>query len=491
MSHQAKPVADKRSKLRRGRYYHLKRFALAFVGLMVFLFVVRLWWGWEAHRRLQAEIDRIVARGEPLFPEDFNPPEEIPDDQNAAILYTKAAKSLNLTAEQDAFVKGINRPPEAEWTDEHWQIIASIAEASAEARELIRQARTMPGVDWGLRIKSPAINMLLPELGDQRQLARVLQLAAKHQYRTGDNAAAIETARDMLVLGDAVDEMPTLISHLVAIAIERLALFTFKEIFWELQIDGDPQHHAVGTVPADRSEIEKLVAALLDDAGMKIGLTRAMYSERMFQFDSAQIVAAGKLSFITQYDWIDDATPSTAERILAYPISPLIEMEAVWMLKHMEGVIEASSKPNWMEADQLVGPLEIKRRRALLMPQRVLKPLNAALLPSFNRAVQLHYQYLDERRQTAVALAVRLYELDHGWRPEKLADLVPDYLPEVPIAPLLEDDQRYTYGDLSINMLDLESESETADSKKAEGDDEQIENGQRQDDERGEGGADP
>ncbi|MCH8053192.1 MAG: hypothetical protein IH895_03960, partial [Planctomycetes bacterium] len=114
-------TADKQSRSRPGRYYHLKRFALAFAGLMVFLFVVRLWWGWEAHRRLQAEIDRIVARGEPLFPEDFNPSEEIPDDQNAAILYTKAAKSLNLTAEQDAFVKGIDRPREEEWTEEQWQ----------------------------------------------------------------------------------------------------------------------------------------------------------------------------------------------------------------------------------------------------------------------------------------------------------------------------------------------------------------------------------
>ena len=105
--------------------------------------------------------------------------------------------------------------------------------------------------------------------------------------------------------------------------------------------------------------------------------------------------------------------------------------------------------------------------------------------------MQLHYQYLDERRQTAIALAVRLYELDHGWRPEKLADLVPDYLPEVPIAPLLEDHQRYTYGDLSIDVLDLESESETADSKEAEDDGEKIEEGQRQDDEGGDGGANP
>ena len=179
MPDQAKHHAGKRSKSQPGRYYHLKRLAAACAGLMVFLLVVRLWWGWEAHRRLQAEIDRIVARGEPLFPEDFNPAEEISDDQNAAILYTKAAKSLNLTAEQDAFVRG-DRPPEKEWTEEHRQIIAGIPEASAEARELVRQGRTLPAVDWGLRLKSPAINILLPKLSDQRQLARVLGWAVRH-----------------------------------------------------------------------------------------------------------------------------------------------------------------------------------------------------------------------------------------------------------------------------------------------------------------------
>lgn len=486
----AESTADKQRKSRPGRYYHLKRLALAFAGLMVFLFVVRLLWGWEAHRRLQAEIDRIVARGEPLFPEDFNPTEEISDDQNAAILYTKAAKSLNLTAEQDAFVGG-DRPPEKEWTEEHRQIIAGIPEASAEARALIRQARTMPSVDWGLRAKSPAINMLLPQLAEQRQLARVLGWTVRHHVHSGNHAAAIETVTDMLALGQAIDVMPSLISHLVTIAIERLALERLGEILPRLQIDAGTEPDGNTTVAVDRDDLENLIDALLDDEGLRMGVTRAMYCERMFQLDSAQVVAAGKLSFITQNNFIDLGTPSTVERILAYPISPLIQMEAVWMLKHMEGVIEASSKPNWMEADQLVGPLEIKANRAIVGPWKVLKPLSAVLLPSLGRAVLMHYQCLDERRQTAIALAVRLYELDHGRRPEKLADLVHDYLPEVPISPLIEDEQRYTYGDLSIDVLVLELESGRGDSKEAEDDGEKIEDGQRQDDEGGDGGAEP
>ena len=258
-----------------------------------------------------------------------------------------------------------------------------------------------------------------------------------------------------------------------------------------LQIDAGTERDGIATMAVDRADFKEFIAALLGDEALKMGMTRAMYCERMFQFDSAQVVAAGKLSFITQYDWIDDATPSTAERVLAYPVSPLFEMEAVWMLKRMEGVIEASSKLNWVEADQLVTAAGNKARRALRVPWRIVKPMNAALLLAFGRAVQLHYQYLDERRQMAIALAVRLYELDQGRRPVKLIDLVPDYLPEVPIAPLARGDKRYTYGDLSIDVLDLESDSGAIDSKEAGGDDEQIEDGQRQDDEGSDGGAEP
>jgi hypothetical protein len=39
---------------------------------------------------------------------------------------------------------------------------------------------------------------------------------------------------------------------------------------------------------------------------------------------------------------------------------------------------------------------------------------------------------LATRRLAGTALAIRLYEVDHGHRPETLAELVPEYLPAVP-----------------------------------------------------------
>jgi hypothetical protein len=59
------------------------------------------------------------------------------------------------------------------------------------------------------------------------------------------------------------------------------------------------------------------------------------------------------------------------------------------------------------------------------------------LTPTMERAVNVHFRCIAERRLAAVALAVKLYEADHDGRaPEKLAALVPDYLSAVPADPL-------------------------------------------------------
>ncbi|MFH1111396.1 MAG: hypothetical protein V1790_19690 [Planctomycetota bacterium] len=88
------------------RYWWLKRIGVGVGLLVVALFALRLWWAWEANRRLQAEIDRIIAAGEPIYPEDFDPKEQIPDDKNAARFLLQAASAINLTTDQMKLLEG-------------------------------------------------------------------------------------------------------------------------------------------------------------------------------------------------------------------------------------------------------------------------------------------------------------------------------------------------------------------------------------------------
>ena len=71
--------------------------------------------------------------------------------------------------------------------------------------------------------------------------------------------------------------------------------------------------------------------------------------------------------------------------------------------------------------------------------------VSSILTPSFDRSVLLHFRTLATRRMAATALAIRLYELDHGRRPASLDELVPAYLDALPADPFAADGRTFGY----------------------------------------------
>jgi hypothetical protein len=59
--------------------------------------------------------------------------------------------------------------------------------------------------------------------------------------------------------------------------------------------------------------------------------------------------------------------------------------------------------------------------------------------------IEVHYSELALRRMAAIALAIRLYTIDHGVLPDQLSELVPSYLPRVPLDPLSEEKGEIRY----------------------------------------------
>jgi hypothetical protein len=102
---------------------------------------------------------------------------------------------------------------------------------------------------------------------------------------------------------------------------------------------------------------------------------------------------------------------------------------------------------NWFYADllsSLEGAHDLATFRAAYatqrnIPQRIPKVYLLAniLVPSLDRAVNVHFRGGADRRLAATALAIMLYRGDHGGSfPKTLAELVPKYLPTVPSDPL-------------------------------------------------------
>ena len=71
--------------------------------------------------------------------------------------------------------------------------------------------------------------------------------------------------------------------------------------------------------------------------------------------------------------------------------------------------------------------------------------MTAILAPSQERTFVLHHRGLANARMAALALAIRAYEVDSGRRPERLDELVGNYIPAIPDDPFAEEGVRLSY----------------------------------------------
>jgi hypothetical protein len=408
--------------------------------LLLLLVGLRWWWGWDAHRRLQAEIDQIVAAGEPIYPEDFDPPEPVPDDENAAKLLLDAEVALNLTQDDESLITAVL--DDRLFLEERVDEIRPIVEKNAPAFNLVHQARSRTRADWGLRFRTPVISAMLPALEGQRRLTKLLSMTAGYQHATGDDAAAIETLRDALAQAGAVDSGPTVISHLVAMAMGALGVNRLEELAPSLAVRAESETIIQGGGAASRGQIETLIAELLAEDGTRRAFVRAMQAERMAQLDTVNAILDGRMTLGAGAAVNIVGGVTEVLGLMPVPLTrPLFEFDAIFTLDWGRRWVAAAGSPHWPAA-AAVAPVE---QGQLTEWDRMLRPISSMLLPWLERAYVLHFRALAMRRMAAIALAIRLYEIDHGRRPLELGDLVPGYLPEIPADPFADDGRPVGY----------------------------------------------
>lgn len=398
------------------RYWWLKRVLLTTGVLAVALVVLRLWWGWEAERRWQARIAEYRAAGEPVTIAEHQPP-PIPDGENAAVLLEKAAKTLCSATPRPVEIIDFypSRELALQWSDVLGRVIA----AHTESLELARQARQRWRADWRLQLRSPLLNAPLPPLSQQRQLSRLLVAAACYQHAvTRDDAAAVETLRDLVGQTRALHQMRAfLIAHLVGITVQANAVYAVEELTPALRI-GAGQLAPTDGQPARAEQVRALIAELLDEADARESWLWAFYGERLIAMDTARLLGSGQ----------GGALGLPPRGLLGKLLAPALKLDALRAMDFYTRAAQAGLAPNYPAGRKLIRA----RRQPVSGLERNARPMSGLVMPSVERVLVLHLRAMMLRRMAATALAVRLYEAEHGRRPAALADLVPDYLPAVP-----------------------------------------------------------
>ena len=423
--------------IRKKRWTMRRIIRVAILALVVAALALRWWHGRQAHVMLQVEIDAIRASGDPLEWRELAP-EPIPDSENAAELYKAAVKANALlsppasgTPEQLSRIQRLadmlhKLLVQSSYRAEHAGEVGEILALSRESLAICRQARSLTEADWKLNYDAPAIEVVERRQGVYRSLARLLCLAALAAHEEGHDAAALEYLRDALAIGRAIGKTPALIDALVALATDALVVDIVERTATTLDL--------VDNAAAERART--LVAELLDESDLRSSYVIGLVGERARIYDACEKLRRGEFGD-------DNAKPGARWRLVTWPIQPAFKKEEARILGRMTAHVQAAREP-----DFLCTRKQLAKLPPIQSPQSWWERIGgflSILMPDLDRVHALHCRHIAMRRMAATALAMRLYEVENGKRPEKLDELVGKYLPAVPIDPFCPDGKPIRY----------------------------------------------
>ena len=393
----------------------------AVVGLALLVLMLRLAWGWQTGRTLRAQRDEIRRRGEPAALEEVRF-DKIRDADNAWFVQQQAA-AVSMTgppsprASNDEYRE--YPPYSAAWMKR----AGDSEKAHAQAFALARRARQLPRAQLRTAMPNGRSSNMLTGLGTARNLANTVSDGALYLHVNGDDAEAIERVLDVLHVGRSLHQDPALVSQLVGRGVDVLAFNTAQIMAPGLRFER----------PATREGVRHLIAELMDEESVWRGFEQSMVTERLLVSDFIQWQAEGT--------WV---------------IRPLADREQIRLNRNMDVTIAASRV-----RDEPRGMAELRRAGWEPVPDWDYPALvggggpTRRIIPRYSRwfsvpcyytrAFEMHYRTIAEQRMTVVSLAVQLYRADHGKWPERLAELVPAYLPAVPQDPYDEDGRGLGY----------------------------------------------
>jgi len=237
------------------------------------------------------------------------------------------------------------------------------------------------------------------ELVDVRHCAQLLALGTIYHSHSGDPNMAVRCVEDGLRLADSLRRGPALINYLVRIACVGLTLGSLERSL-----------NAAAFTEGQLAELDKALTA----AAGTLDLTQTLITERCITIETCRdpFLLAGPGQ---------DPAPRMLPGMTRTAIADA--------LNYMEDCIEAS---------KLSPPERLTRFREATKKVEDLSFLHfmiKMLAPGLGRAGEIDARVHANIDLARTALAIERYRLATGKVPERLEELVPQYLKEVPIDP--------------------------------------------------------
>lgn len=405
------------------RFWWLKRLALLALLLVAGVVLLHVVWASRVEARLQNTVADIQAKGEPILFVDLSYP-SLSDPENGA-WYLNNAEAI-----WPGVPGSIADVLDDQWyTDDYETYNDPITDNAAylasckTSLDLVRAAAACEDADWGVVLSQPVFNTALQHLSSMRQLARLMEDAARRAVEAGDTELALDIMLHIQTVARLTQARPMgIITHLVGASIAELNVELIERQLPKL----DPAALREGP-PRDKALA--LIAAITDNP-LRDSLLESMVSERFFIFDCFESVIDGRMTLGSL------GAGSTLDTMLATPglrqaVLPFLIDEQQRVTQAMTDTIQAMRShtqyhPMSDAAAQAFAPIEYSYETSMM---------SWMLLGTFKPYITSHHQSLARQRMAATAIAIRLFEVDHGERPKTLDQLMPAYLPALPTDP--------------------------------------------------------
>ncbi len=373
-----------------------------------------------ARRNLASALTRARELGPTTFAELEAARRTWPADQDAGPVFARIAQEMNeqekgMTSEEREALKGVPFFREAElpplghlWND---QDRAAAEDHLAHMGKLLGELdglRRFRGGKLPLHVAEDPMMTLIPELAPIRQAAKLELLAALRAGMDGPVTDLRERVEVLSRLRQLIEDQPTLISSLVAVALDALLCDALERAL---------------AVDAIRAEDLQPLREVLADRKAYAVLKWGLLGERATFIEIGEQLRTGRMADSPAYARV--------------PVLNLFFcLDVARGVGHHNELIAAADDPQMLvEVSRAVGQK--------VEDAPVWAVFTKVLAPGFTGAVENAMQSEALLRATRLGLAIERYRLDRGAFPARLDELVPASAKEVPGDPFGGQPLRY------------------------------------------------
>ncbi|MHC4479055.1 MAG: hypothetical protein ACYTEL_25805 [Planctomycetota bacterium] len=284
-----------------------------------------------------------------------------------------------------------------------------------QALELLHEAAKIEHCRYPVNFRM-GLATLMPYLSDVRKATQLLDLEAILSAEDAQPDAAVRSIASMFGVARSLSEEPLVISQLVRIACQALAVSGLERVVNRTKLT---------------DEHLRDLGQMLVDAECPRAMSRAFVGERCFGIDVFTKPTRQKMGLISHGGEVP------ALLVAVHSFTGLLDKEAIIYLDLMDHFIQAGQLPPHQRceaADAVDARFEKTSKIRIFL---------RAFMPALAKATELDIRNVARLRSAQVGLGVERYRLASGRLPEKLAELVPGYLAAIPTDPFDGEDIRY------------------------------------------------